>query len=322
MQIPPPPKTEAERQFLREHFLEPETRCDTEISVHTKEVWKCMLDILEQFIRICDKYDLQWSVTSGTLLGAIRHGGFIPWDEDLDVTLPQKDFNTLMRVAPKELKAPFMLQNWISDRDVASSFARIRNSDTASIVESYARHHWLCNMGIFIDIYPLEGIPDGKITRKIYQWIVWNLSRTHGQSMRIPKNPPITLKDRFRLAAFRLVGPKGWFHLFNSFLALFPLEKCQMCGLTAHNFYETIWKNSQCPSRYFSNYEERDFEYLRVKVPVGWEKILATYYGNWRKFVKGTCNHEGNLYTETTRSFREVLPERYAHYGYTKEDFS
>ena len=112
------------------------------------------------------------------------------------------------------------------------------------------------------------------------------------------------------------------YRFLNGLAAHFPYERCRLCGLTPYSFYEGLWRNSRCPANWFGDCEERDFEYLRVKVPVKWERILAAYYGNWRKFVRGTCNHDGELYTDPDKSYREVLPEKFAKFGYTPEDFA
>ena len=319
MQIPPPPKTDSERRHLREHFLEPEIRCGTEVSVRTKEVWKCMLDMLEEFIRVCDKYGLKWSVASGTLLGAVRHGGFIPWDEDLDVAMPRKDFNKFLKVAPKEFSHPYMLQTWTTDRDVFQIFARLRNSETASILDWYASHHWKCNMGIFIDIYTIEGIPGGRLAHRLYNRALRVVTRMRWQSMDPPAYQPFTFKDRIRKIVFRVIGVKVLFKILNTFTSWFTVDNCLMVGLTP--FHSGIWTNGMVPARYFESYKTVDFEYLRVKVPERCEQVLGAYYGNWTKFVKGACGHDGNLVVDPHRSYREVLPERFAKYGYSAADF-
>ena len=69
-----------EQKELKEHFLEPETRCGHYVSVETKACWKVMLDIVEVVDRICRKHDINYFLIAGSLLGAIRHKGFIPWD--------------------------------------------------------------------------------------------------------------------------------------------------------------------------------------------------------------------------------------------------
>ena len=319
MEIPPKKKTDAERAAIRDHFLEPETRCDTEISVHTKKVWKCMLDILEQFIRICDKYDLKWSVTSGTLLGAIRHGGFIPWDEDLDVAMPRKDFNKFLKIAQKELPPPYMLQTWATDRDVFPCYARIRNSETTSIMNWYVEHHWKCNMGVFIDIYTIEGIPGGHFAHWFYNKTIQLVAHSRWSCMDKPAFPP-SRWNCFLKTIGRVCGPRFLFKILNAVASMFTVDNCPMAGLTP--FHAGIWKNGMVPSWYFSEYTTVDFEYLRVRVPVQYERVLGAYYGNWTKFVKGECGHAGTLTTDPNRSYRDVLPERFAQFGYSLSDFN
>ena len=66
-----------------------------------KKVWAVELDLLNEFARVCKEHDLKWFAHAGTLLGAIRHQGFIPWDDDIDVTMPRADYIQLCNVAPK-----------------------------------------------------------------------------------------------------------------------------------------------------------------------------------------------------------------------------
>ena len=90
----------------REKFLEPEIRDGVEVSADMKAAWKVLLDILEEFIRICEKYDLKYCLDGGSMLGAIRHKGFVPWADDVDVSLPRADFQRFLEIAKKELKTP------------------------------------------------------------------------------------------------------------------------------------------------------------------------------------------------------------------------
>ena len=87
---------------LKEHFLEAETRDGYFIDVTMKEAWKEMLDITEEIVRLCDKHNLNYSIAAGTLLGAVRHKGFIPWDDDVDLHMPRPDYDRFLEIAEKE----------------------------------------------------------------------------------------------------------------------------------------------------------------------------------------------------------------------------
>ena len=91
--------TEGQGQ-LKEHFLEPETRSGHYVSAETKACWKAMLDMVEEIDRICRKHDIKYFLIAGSLLGAIRHRGFIPWDDDVDIALFRKDYDKLEKILP------------------------------------------------------------------------------------------------------------------------------------------------------------------------------------------------------------------------------
>ena len=90
------------KTIARENFLEPEIRDGVAVSAEMKAAWKVLLDMLEEFIRICEKYDLKYCLDGGTMLGAIRHKGFVPWDDDVDVSLPRADFQRFLAEYSKE----------------------------------------------------------------------------------------------------------------------------------------------------------------------------------------------------------------------------
>lgn len=114
-----------------------------------------MLNILIEFDKICKKYNIPYFLYGGTLLGAIRHQGFIPWDDDLDVAMRRKDYDRLMKILPQELSENFALQTNDTDSNYFYFFAKIR--DKKSYLEEYCRYdRFFKEKGIFIDIFPFE----------------------------------------------------------------------------------------------------------------------------------------------------------------------
>lgn len=149
--------TECERiikkGIISEDFLKPETNCEFYVEEKRKKIWAVLLDLLYELDRVCKKYNLKYYGCAGTLLGAVRHKGFIPWDDDLDVYLSREDYNELLKHID-EFKEPYFFQTPYTDPGYFYSFARLRNSNTTCVSEYFIFEDW--NMGIFLDVFPID----------------------------------------------------------------------------------------------------------------------------------------------------------------------
>lgn len=147
--------------------FEEEVICGYKVSAKMKRVWAMELDIVKQFVAVCDKYHLKYWIMGGTLLGAVRHKGFIPWDNDIDLAMPRKDFNRLLEVGPEAFQSPLFFQTPVTEHArFFRTYVRIRNGNgTASFQDEYDLG---INGGVFIDVFCLDEIPDSKWRRKYY----------------------------------------------------------------------------------------------------------------------------------------------------------
>lgn len=117
-----------------------------------------MLEILDVFVDICNKHKINYWLACGTLLGARRHGGFIPWDDDLDVYVMQRDYNKLLSILQKELPEQFKLQARGTDKNYWHYHTKIRDTKSCFHYKSKKGDN-LQYKGIFIDIFPIEPLP-------------------------------------------------------------------------------------------------------------------------------------------------------------------
>ena len=131
-------------------------------------------EMLRCFADICNKHGIKYFVQGGTLLGTVRHGGFIPWDDDIDVSLHREDYEKFLAVAEKELPEYYFLQTKDTDPEYPNNFAKIRDSRT-TFIETSARNLNI-NHGAYIDIFPLDNYPKGKkakayeLKKKLLTW--------------------------------------------------------------------------------------------------------------------------------------------------------
>ena len=122
------------------------------------------LDIMALFRSICEKHHLRYFMVGGTMLGAIRHKGFIPWDDDMDVGLPRTDYEKFIQIAPAELPEGYDFLNYKLQSDYNRYFSRLVDTRVsvynASNSKTIIEHAWL-------DIFPLDGMPTGKLRQKM-----------------------------------------------------------------------------------------------------------------------------------------------------------
>ena len=140
------------------------------------------LEVLKELRRLCDKHGLRYYLTAGTLLGAVRHKGFIPWDDDVDIVMPRRDYNRLKKIARRELSEGFFYQSADTEYKCPFFFTKIRmdgTSVTEPLLEGVKIHD-----GCYVDVFPLDVCPMSdrraeryfKLTRMIFCAIIARLN--------------------------------------------------------------------------------------------------------------------------------------------------
>lgn len=122
--------------------------------------------ILCEFDDFCKKNHLTYYLLGGTLLGAVRHKGFIPWDDDIDVAMPYGDYIRFINMDPHSISDKLFIQSYKSDSEFLMDFAKVRLNDT--VFKEYVDQLWNIHHGIYIDVFPLSGVPDDPKERKRY----------------------------------------------------------------------------------------------------------------------------------------------------------
>ena len=130
----------------------------------TEFLQKCELEILREFVRICDKHKLNYFIAAGTLLGSVRHGGFIPWDDDVDIGMYRGDYESFIQIAEYELNYPYKIHTFTNCHNHHYLFAHM-------IDERYTVRR-LGSMderieNVWIDIFPYDGLPKGMLKSSI-----------------------------------------------------------------------------------------------------------------------------------------------------------
>lgn len=129
-------------------------------------LWRTEMEILDVIHDVCCKNGLRYSLAFGTLIGAVRHGGFIPWDDDIDIIMPRSDYEKLISIWDETSPKGYILQHKDKDDDFEQNFVKIRKDQTTFLqdeIERTKRYH----KGVFVDIAPCDRVAPTEFTRKI-----------------------------------------------------------------------------------------------------------------------------------------------------------
>ena len=275
---------------IKTDSIEPEVCCGHSITTQTKKVWRVELDLAQQLWRICKKHNIKYYAIGGTLLGAVRHEGFIPWDDDMDFGMFYPEYQKFCNVAASELEYPYAF-------DKNFTFVRIRRSDTTGCTEYELNHAGpTSNLGIFIDIFPIYKIPDSKIKRKIHGSVLKILRISNRK-----KDAFIKAKAEGKLQVIDFVDPRVLIWKFVEFFsgdltktyhdicAMFEKSNTKDCALTSFMLYR---KMTILPRwMYKGGVIWMPFESIKVPAPRKYDAILRQNYGDYTVFVKGKAQH-------------------------------
>jgi len=146
-----------------------------------KDAQKVMLAILLEFDRICQKHSLVYWLDFGTLLGAKRYKGFIPWDDDLDVGMPKEDYEKFLHIAESELDNRYFLQTRKRDKYYRNFFAKIRDRNSLLIDKWEKERHIKYHQGIYIDIFPAMRVSKKSLESPLFRGLVYLSKLTHNR---------------------------------------------------------------------------------------------------------------------------------------------
>lgn len=276
------------------------------VSENMKKLWKKELELLAELDRVCKKHNIKYFADSGTLLGAVRHKGFIPWDDDIDVAMLRQDYEKLKQLSSSEFKSPYFLQSAYTDKAYFRGHIQLRNSNTAAIIPSEGNKVQF-NQGIFLDIFPIDEISSNYFERNIKFFCIKFYSKIFKiMCVKDDINTP-KIKKIIRTIIRKIFKMKNFVGLYKRF------ERCCSNAKFKSNTVDKISfilnRNGYrfIPKDYYLESVEVDFEDTKVPIPKEYDKILKMLYGeNYMTPLKVSTTH-GKLIINTERSYKEIL---------------
>ena len=257
-----------------------------EVLKHLKNI---ELDMLVDFMNFCDKYEINYFIFAGSLIGAVRHHGFIPWDDEIDVGILREDYEKFLEYFEKYGNhEKYELVNWHTLFDIDEkyynnmSFVCLKNT---SLYPNY-------RIGIYLDLAVLDYAPNGKFKRFLYS-----------KRMQFTTLAATIFRDTYSNENTQRIGHFlrflfKIFHITPNFMAKVfsnQVSKCDSENCTSISdpsfYYDKFF-----PKEYFNEFIDVEFEHLNVKIPKEYDKILRIIYGDYMQLPpeEERVNHNGS----------------------------
>lgn len=280
-------------------FLRDEVRSGFYIPTAIKQAWATQLHILSEIDRICKKYNITYFADWGTFLGTVRHGGYIPWDDDLDISMKREDYNRFMQVADKELPEGFAIHNFERKEDHWLFLARVINKNHICYDKEHLDKYYNFPFMATVDIFVLDYLykdeeqeqkrcEEVKYLIALADAILQGKLNPFAQKMELSK-----IEKKYHTYINAEQEPR---HIG---IALYKIAEQQMARVPEKEsdrigqIFPWVLKGSKgLPKRYYEKAINLPFEELTMPVPLFYHKVLSDRYGDYFKVHKVWGGHD------------------------------
>lgn len=251
-----------------------------EQSEKNKRIQSCEIDILQQIDQICRKHGLTYFAIGGTALGAVRHQGFIPWDDDIDIGMSRRDYETFLQVVSNELPAGYHVQNFYTEPKTPFYFTKIRKDNTL-FIEYYLKDYEI-HQGIFVDIFPFDNVPENETVRNIHFRVSRILYQLYlAKSLKTVCSSRFEQKENYKGVLRKVLHymltpiPKSWiFYCLDKSVQHFNDRNCKEISHIVRRRLR-VFLNDLHPVRYM------EFDGFQMPVPNNYDAYLKAQFGEY-----------------------------------------
>ena len=267
----------------------------TEKTYTTAEIQVKLLEVLKYIDRICRDNGITYFLGYGTLLGAIRNNGFIPWDDDADLILERGEYNRLIDAIAADTTSKFKVSSLRNDPDWVHPRGKVYNSHTKG------GHQFLiqgAEFGVFVDIFPVDGLPDGAFARAVQYFRVaaQNAFRTSANHQYILPEEKHKFLKRVLKPIGRIRGSRWWAERTERMVTRRKVSESRYAGSSVVTFRQ---KMETCSSKAFEKAIDWQFEDAVFMVPVGYDEILRNHYGDYMQLPPESERHSDHIFVIT-----------------------
>lgn len=297
-------------QFPEEYF-KGEYIGDFYVEEMMKRAWAAQIRVVEEIDKVCKKYDIKWYMDSGTLLGAVRHKGFIPWDDDLDIAMKRQDYKRFLEVAQKELPNGYVVLDVHSEPEWNLSFARVCNGNTIDIGKERMEQYYGCPYAVGVDIFPLDHLPVNADEEDVLVSII-NILANLAATDTVVDDAFYTnlsqIENILKMKADRNGNVKH--EVLKMLDNVSQLYNDDEKGDLTMIYYYMSHKNYRFSSKCYNSTIMLPFEATSFPAPVGYDEVLTAVYGNYMVPVRGMQDHDYPFYRVQEQQLKKMMQQK------------
>lgn len=306
-------------QFPEDYFQE-EVRCGFTVSETMKRYWAAQMEVLQTIMEICENHGLTYYAFWGTLIGAVRHKGFIPWDDDIDIAMKREDYIKFLRIAGKELPAGWHMRSIYEDEEWTQYHSIVTNELAVDISEERLSRFHGCPFVAGVDVFPLDYYPrdrqaaeEQKSLLGMVHAIVTSVKYLHTDIRNAAQEEIREAREAVEEGLAELEKACGvsfdrnkplenqLLRLFDRISMLYGSEEADL--LTSYPDY--IKGRDFFLRKEWLGTASMPFETMILTVPSDSDKVLRAYYGDYMVFKKNTQAHKYPIYKEELAMLHE-----------------
>ncbi len=287
-----------------EKFFEDEEREGFFVEEMMKRAWAAQMKVLQEIGRICKKYDITYFADSGTLLGAVRHRGFIPWDDDIDIAMKPCDYRRFLKVAETELPEGWKLLSLHTHDEYTEIFARVVNSNKINGSPEWLKEWYGCPFAVGVDIFPLNYMPTDEEEVQLQKNLYVIVKNAKALCEKHTEEAEKLLKSVEELCGATLDRSGN----LKKQLAMLMEGICTMYDDEAEGnitMMDTFSRKSFCriPQEAYAGTVSMMFEGMQIPVPIGWDMVLKAEYGeDYMTPMRGGQKHDYPFYKKQLKN--------------------
>ena len=320
-----------EKLFFPQAFLEDEVRDGFFVSEMMKRYWAGHLTVLSAIDKICQKHDIPWFADYGTLLGAVRHQGFIPWDDDVDIIMLRHDLQRFLEIAPSALPEGMEVVDIQTQDDTDNTVAAVVSDPSrADHMEQFHGCPYRC----CVDIMALDGCYDSDADEAAHRERFREVFETasyfvrHDEPLRngvyteaelYPKEAAAALHRAEKTSGMKAEPGKDRLVQVLRMLVKVAREVPDTEAKTLDRFFAPRGTR-RYQKKWYLESVRIPFEHMMIPVPVPYEEVVAFMYGDWRKIIRGGADHDYPSYREQETYLKQRTGGNPFRYTFSKED--